>query len=136
MSAINIPIGGIYSGACWPGDEEPWLFEPRLNHNPPRELEAEGNFFTFFARNPLKSPDSEKSKKVKESQKKRFGLFFVALAFVEFAQRLQSGGSGRRARAEGAAPAGHDGGQPQPGAARTRQAAWSSRSTSFTKSRR
>jgi hypothetical protein len=47
ISAIHIPIGGIYSGSCLPGGERPWLSEPLLNHNPPRELEAEGIFPLF-----------------------------------------------------------------------------------------
>jgi hypothetical protein len=35
------------------------LFEP-FDHNPARESERGEKFFTFFGRNPLKSPDSEK----------------------------------------------------------------------------
>jgi hypothetical protein len=32
----------------------------RFEHNPGGELSGAGNFLIFFARNPLKSPDSEK----------------------------------------------------------------------------
>jgi hypothetical protein len=43
-----------------PGDVRPWLFENVRDHNPPRELETEADFLIGIARNPLKSPDSEK----------------------------------------------------------------------------
>jgi hypothetical protein len=42
------------------GSERPWLFENLPDHNPPREPTREGDFLIFIARNPLKSPDSEK----------------------------------------------------------------------------
>ena len=60
IDAIHIPIDGISSGACEPRSERSWLFETLLDHNLTRESKGEEIFSTFFAHNPLKSPDSEK----------------------------------------------------------------------------
>jgi hypothetical protein len=50
------------------GEKSPWLFENLLGYNRSRESEGRGGFFIFLGRNPLKSPDSEKQEKIKESK--------------------------------------------------------------------
>jgi hypothetical protein len=55
LIGICFPLGGRRAGS-----ERPRLFENPPDHNPPREPGREGDFLTYIARNPLKSPDSKK----------------------------------------------------------------------------
>jgi hypothetical protein len=82
LNGIPFPVG-----ASWAG-EGPWLFEKLADHNPPRESERRRDFLISFARNPLKSPDSEKQKEANESV---FACFYMPLfssIFTEFAPWL------------------------------------------------
>jgi hypothetical protein len=64
----------------WRGEMERRNANKTLQLQPGERVEPSGNFFIFFARNPLKSPDSEKLLKVNESY---FAFIFLhSLAFI------------------------------------------------------
>src|ERR1700733_7500346 len=73
---------------------------------PDRRVEGEPNFLSFFARNPLKSHDSEKEMKVNESDFACFYFHFLSLSStLSCSARSQAGqlspresGRGRRKR--------------------------------------
>ena len=47
--AIHIPIGIIFSGASWPGDGRPWLFDKLAQPQPGGKFGAKEFFLVFSA---------------------------------------------------------------------------------------
>src|SRR6185437_13963632 len=71
---------------------------------PGRRAAAAGKFFYFFARNPLKSPDSAKLNQIKPSKSKPFCLVLFGFACTRLAPWLNPDGAGAEAMG-GHAPA-------------------------------